>query len=517
MDSKSLPEMVHPMGEVKNEGVSHDKVSAGASALPVDTGGGRYHVQWDDSAPVTPLGQLVFFAQFLHAGGRWEDFCKEAPFGFTSPNAPTHEDVLGSLAFSILCGHTRYAHVNALRFDAVNPAMLGMKKVVSEDSARRNLKKLDQMEARKWQRKHLRETWERLLYEPWMLDIDTTVKTVFGHQEGAEVGYNPHKPGRPSHAYHTYWIARLRLCLDVEVRPGKQSSSSHGMPALWELIDSLPRECRPHAIRGDCNYGNEANMVECEKRGIPYLFKLRQTAKVKNLISLLEQEGGWVDCGQGFEGIEGEVRLGGWSCKRRVIVARRLVKQEATEDEKKALPLLTQNGELPLEVVSYEYIVLVSTMPYEVASLVPLYRERGDAENPFDELKNQWGWAGFTTQDMDRCQVTACLIAQIYNWWSLVDRERHREAVTTRPELLAGVARQTRHAGQTRINISLSHSKTSRIKEKLAEASAFLQGLISTAEQLTNPQRWERILLRIFERFIQPKLENTGLPVPATG
>jgi hypothetical protein len=57
----------------------------------------------------------------------------------------------------------------------------------------------------------------------------------------------------------------------------------------------------------------------------------------------------------------------------------------------------------------------------------------------------------------------------------------------------------------------------SRIKEKLAEASAFLQGLISTAEQLTNPQRWERILLRIFEKFIQPKLANTGPPVPATG
>ena len=129
------------MGEAKNEGLSHDKASSGASALPVDTGGGRYHVEWDDSAPVTPLGQLVFFAQFLHVGGRWEDFCKEAPFGFTSPNAPTHKDVLGSLAFSILCGHTRYAHVNALRFDAVNPAMLGMKKVVSEYSSRRNIKK----------------------------------------------------------------------------------------------------------------------------------------------------------------------------------------------------------------------------------------------------------------------------------------------------------------------------------------------------------------------------------------
>jgi hypothetical protein len=136
---------------------------------------------------------------------------------------------------------------------------------------------------------------------------------------------------------------------------------------------------------------------------------------------------------------------------------------------KKAMPLLTQNGEWPLEVVSYEHIILVSTMPYEVAYLSPLYRERGDAENPFHELKNQWGWAGFTTQDMDRCQITVRLIAQICNWWNLyarlVDRERHREAVTTRPELLAGVARQTRHAGQTRINISLSHSKISRFKK----------------------------------------------------
>jgi len=102
--------------------------------MSVDTEGGRYHVQWDDTAPMTPLGQLVFFAQFLHAGGRWVEFCNEAPFGFTSPNAPSHEDVLGSLLLSILCGHTRYAHVNALRFDTVTPPMLGMGKVVSEDS-----------------------------------------------------------------------------------------------------------------------------------------------------------------------------------------------------------------------------------------------------------------------------------------------------------------------------------------------------------------------------------------------
>jgi hypothetical protein len=174
-----------------------------------------------------------------------------------------------------------------------------------------------------------------------------------------------------------------------------------------------------------------------------------------------------------------------------------------------------------MELVSYDYIVLVTTMPYEAPALVALYRERGDAENPFDELKNQWGWAGFTTQDLDRCQVTARFIAQIYNWWSLyarlVDRERHREAVTTRPELLGGVARQTRHAGQTRISVNLSHAKSTKIKAQLSEASAFLQSLLTTAEQLTNPQRWERILLRIFEKFITPKTLHSLLPTQATG
>jgi hypothetical protein len=90
--------------------------------------------------------------------------------------------------------------------------------------------------------------------------------------------------------------------------------------------------------------------------------------------------------------------------------------------------------------------------------------------------------------------------------------------VTTRPELLGGVARHARHAGQTRISVNLSHAKSAKIKTQLAEASAFLQSLLTTAEQLTNTQFWERILQRIFEKFISPKtLHSLLLPTPAPG
>lgn len=40
----------------------------------------------------------------------------------------------------------------------------------------------------------------------------------------------------------------------------------------------------------------------------------------------------------------------------------------------------------------------------------------------FDELKNQWGWGGFTTHDLHCCQLAARTVALIYNWWSLFVR-----------------------------------------------------------------------------------------------
>lgn len=99
----------------------------------------------------------------------------------------------------------------------------------------------------------------------------------------------------------------------------------------------------------------------------------------------------------------------------------------------------------------------------------------------------------------------------------LVDRERHREAVTSRPTLLGGVARQTRHAGQIRLSVNLSHARSAEIKEKLTRASQFLRGIIAPAEQLSQPERWRRILAKIFEKFLDGRPLNDPLPALASG
>ncbi|WP_296406324.1 hypothetical protein [Zoogloea sp.] len=66
------------------------------------------------------------------------------------------------------------------------------------------------------------------------------MKPLYGHQDGAEISYNPTKPGRPSHAIHTYWIANLRLVLDAQVQSGKEHAARHSLPHLRRLLDALP-------------------------------------------------------------------------------------------------------------------------------------------------------------------------------------------------------------------------------------------------------------------------------------
>ena len=76
----------------------------------------------------------------------------------------------------------------------------------------------------------------------------------------------------------------------------------------------------------------------------------------------------------------------------------------------------------------------MTSLEAEVLTIGQLYRDRGDCENSFDELKNHWGWGGFTTHDVARCRIMARIVALVFNWWNLfvrlADPDHHREAIT---------------------------------------------------------------------------------------
>ena len=384
------------MGESKLKQLKADEMLM--SCAGVQTAGGRVRVRWEADSAATPMGQLAYFIEFLTLTGLWSGWQQRCPLSYTSPNAPSKADVLGAWMLSVLSGHRRCSHVTTIRCDGVNPGLLGMNKVISEDALRRALLAIPESEGVAWLDTHLHESTAPLLDAPWILDIDTTIKPLYGKQEGAVVSYNPHKPGRPSHSDHTYLMAGLRLVMGVEVKAGNEHSGSHSLPGRLKMLDELPADRRPKMVRGDCGFGSDGIMRELEGRVQPSLFKLRLSKNVKRHIECLFRVSGWTDAGQGWEGMDSTLALTGWEAKRRVVVLRRplqgemLVAQE--EHGQQLLGFIEADRKGGKRITGYEYAVLVTNLDHEVLSLGQLYRDRADAENTFDELKNQWGWGG---------------------------------------------------------------------------------------------------------------------------
>jgi hypothetical protein len=238
------------------------------AAVRVQAPGGVFEVQWSSDGKATAMGQLAFFAEFLQASDLFENWHSSCPLSYTSPNAPAVQDVLGTWLLGILAGQDRYAHIGALRGDGVAPEVLGMGKIIGDDSLRRALaaiapapkakhsgeeratQQAQALKAEQWMQAQLRHSIAQATQTGWILDCDTTVKVLYGHQDGAVVSYNPQKPGRPSHIIHTYWIGNLRLVLDAQLQAGNRHSPSYGRTGLKALLQSLPAGERPKLVRG---------------------------------------------------------------------------------------------------------------------------------------------------------------------------------------------------------------------------------------------------------------------------
>ena len=487
---------------------------------PVDTPGGRFYAEWDTQAPTSREGQLVFFFQFLQAGGRWEQFLNHCPLSYTGNRGSGALNVLGTVLLSVLCGHWRYAHINSVRGDGVNPGLLGMDRTISEDAVRAALKRIPEEAGLNWLRAQILDSIAGALGLAWILDIDTTIKPLYGHQQGAELGYNPHKPGRPSHVYHSYFVANLRISLGVEVRPGNEHAAAHGLHGLWQTLGALPRSRWPTFARGDCAYGNEKLMREFEAAGLPYLFKLRHTPKVKTLVQDALRNGArWLEAGDGWQAMEAQLQLSGWSRARRVVLVREspAIAPVGAHARRRRdhLDLPLADGQAwPRSAAPWsgKIAVLVSSLDpvaWPTLAMPRLYRERADAENSFDELKNQWGWNGYLTRKLSPCRLMANLIALIYNWWNLYvrfyDAEHHREAITSRPALMQGVARQVQSGGQSTVKISILHEKGAAIVRAVGLVSKQLHQFMRIAERWTTAQRWAFLLTRLLRRWLGGK------------
>lgn len=490
-------------------------------AFPVQSPSGVIHTEWDNETPLTSNGQLIYFIEYLTTSGLFDNLCNDCPLVYTSNNAPSKRDILGTLLHSILSGHNRYSHISQIFHDQVAVEAMNLKKMCSEDSVRRALDKIDEEAGHQWLDKAYKECLGFLFTVPWILDIDSTVKPVYGSQEGAEIGYNPKRPGRPSYNIHSYFIANIRLLIDAEVRPGNESAGSHGLPGLFRYLDSIPRHLHPQFLRGDIGYGSETMMLQAEMRSLKFLLKIRQSSNVKKLIKeLMTSDTQWEDAGQGWQGYSTSLQLQGWTKERRVIVQRKKLNEKKSKPEelRAAKQQLSESGdkqgefdfigEVTTKAKRQEYAVsvLVTDLEDPVLAVCQHYRDRGDCENNYDELKNQWGWGGFMSQNFKRSHLMTRLVGLIYNWWNIYARlavpDKHAEAITSRKMFLEATGRLVKHSGQRIIKLCSAYNINDKIANISLSISRFLSEVRETAPQLDPTWSWRKILEQAFRFFL---------------
>lgn len=464
MRSEAVTE-VHPSGE---------------EDFVFSTAGGKVGLSATSDA-LTPYGGLVPWAAFAKHTGIFERLAETCPVTRTSPNAAPVYDVLQSFCLTALIDGRRFAHVQRLREDPSVNELFGVKRIVSDDSIRRFFARIDETAGAQWISAASAAVWGALP-ERAILDWDSTVQTKYGHQEGAACGYNPQKPGRKSFHPLIAVGAGTRLCAAYRFRPGDTVTATQWAEACAEAQAGLGGRT-VWLNRGDLGLGQEAIMAWHEQttgeRHRPhYLFKLKLTTNVRRALAIVRDDA-WQGPGTtgAWQVAEARVRLPSWSVERRVVFARKL--QGDT-------PAAAQGAfwrETKHELAAY--VTDLPAAEVNAWQIQALYRERADAENVFDELKNQWGFNGFCARARRVTALAARLLLLVYNLWSLFVRllepSRHVEAAGSRRWFLIIAARLVKSGRQKTVQVSVQGAWWQQLKAGYERVARWLA---ATAPQL---------------------------------
>ena len=260
----------------------------------------------------------------------------------------------------------------------------------------------------------------------------------YGHQEEAETGYNPGKPGRRSYHPLLAVVSRPRLCPVYRFRSGNTASATQWEEAMADAERWLG-DLKVTLNRGDLGFGRDAILGwhEAAPARPKFLFKLKLITLVRSALHRL-MESDWQ--GPATLGAcqiaEARLQLTDWKSARRVIFARTLQGVVPAADR---ADFWDQH--------KHEFAVYVTNLPEDVNAwqIQEFYRQRADTENVFDELKNQWGFCGFCAKSRATTELAPRLLMTVYNLWTLFVRfivpQKHTEAKRGRRWFLLIAAR----------------------------------------------------------------------------
>jgi DNA-directed RNA polymerase subunit N (RpoN/RPB10) len=291
-----------------------------------------------------------------------------------------------------------------VRFDEALKQIFGWKNVASISTYTRFFRKFSRVDVDKVFGNMNRLFFNQIPSRSLTLDLDSSVVTRYGKQEGSLVGYNPNKPGRPSHHPIMAFIADIRMVAHSWLRSGNAGTANGVKNFLDETLDILANH-RIGLIRADAGFFDGNFMSHIEGKGLNYIIAARMNPVLKNRINGLT---GWIRVDGGIEVHEFSYQAYPWDKERRIVVVRQDVEQRPNA-----------GGKYLFEMKEYRYQAWVTMLTLPPAEVWRLYRQRADSENRIEELKYDFGLNGFCLNDFYATEAAFRMIIMGYNIISL--------------------------------------------------------------------------------------------------
>lgn len=311
---------------------------------------------------------------------------------------------------SIWCGACRFAHAEVVRLDRTLTRLFGWKCAAEFKAIQRLFARFDMLTNERVLAESYRWVFGKLVsLSRLTLDLDSTVVTRNGEQEGASRGYNPAKHGRASHHPLLAFVAEARLVANFWLRPGNAASANNVLQFLESTLMHLGDKV-VGLLRADSGFFDNAFLTVLEVKQIPYVIAAKLTQALQRTIY---QTGGWWALETGLELTELRYQAQGWAAPRRIIVVRQSVKRKTAPG--KSLSLFADDP----DIQGWRYGAFVTTLELPMVEVWRLYRGRADCENRIKELKADFGLDAFNMRDFWATEAALGFAMLAYNLMSV--------------------------------------------------------------------------------------------------
>ncbi|PIX77080.1 MAG: hypothetical protein COZ37_04575 [bacterium (Candidatus Ratteibacteria) CG_4_10_14_3_um_filter_41_18] len=397
---------------------------------------------------LTHFGGMFLFYQFCRKLDLKRFFQRHIHWQHRSRDYHPTELIL-AIIYTMVAGMRRISDTRILHYNSCFQTLLGLENFPKPSTLREFLKSINPLELEGIIRIHdllRRKIWG--LPHPassLIFDLDSTVLPLFGWKiEGAKVGYNPTKPGRPCYHPLICFEGHTRDTWHGLLRPGDTHPAS-GAQALWSACrKKIPKYLYRIRIRADSGFFDHKFIEPLDEEKIGYVVVAKMTKPIQEKVQSLRyhtfRKNGWQVARFTYQPHN-------WKRPHRFIVVRRPKPKE-------------ENNQLTLwEFKDYFYHTFVTNLPLSPKSVWHFYKPRARCELDIRELKESFPLGNIPTNSFLANRVHFHLILLAYdlvNWFKRLCLPRQWSSATLhtlRRELLNLPARLVHSGSRNQIKM----------------------------------------------------------------